>query len=396
MVVIHRAADRFQRALDGEGAAGADVERLVATARALGSLDAPNLAPRAEFVQALRDRLVAEAEALPTPSRAAAHTAASRRAAARTAPVVVVLGRGFPRVLAGATASVIAVGAVVGVASRNALPGSALYPVKGWLDSVAVQMAGSDRERGLTHLSQAQEHISDARTLAEAGDSQVRTLEGTIEAATESVRSGQRDLNASFDATGNPQDLIATRDFAARALPQVEALRTEVPGSLLPDVNELLALLAATEHTSQQRLAACLPTCPSGAPAAGPSTLPTLPSPSAATTSVPGASGTARPPAVTVPSTAVTVPPGGGVTVGPDGATVGGGGGGVTVGPGGATVNGPSVGVSVPSGPSATVPLPSVGVSTGGVGATVPGGTLGGITLPGVGVTLTVPTITLP
>ena len=49
---------------------------------------------------------------------------------------------GFPRLLAGAAASVVAVGAIVGVASRSAIPGSALYPVKGWLDAVAVQMAG--------------------------------------------------------------------------------------------------------------------------------------------------------------------------------------------------------------------------------------------------------------
>ncbi|HEY7722287.1 MAG TPA: DUF5667 domain-containing protein [Pedococcus sp.] len=397
MALSHRAAERFQRALDGDREAGAGLEGLLETARSLASVSTPGLAPREEFVAALRDRLVAEAEAMPTPSPAAAHTAASRRAAARTGPVVVVFGRGLPRVIAGAAASVLAVGAVVGVASRSAIPGSALYPVKGWLDAVAVQMAGSDYERGLTHLSQAQEHISDTRNLAGAGSTDVSDYEAAIEAATSSVRAGQRDLNTAFDATGNPQALIAVRDFSARAIPQVEALRGEVPAAALPELRELQALLTAAENTSLRRLAACSPSCLPAVPSgAGPSTLPSL-----ATTGVPtGGSSTASTtqPGVSVPSTAVTVPPGGGglpgATAGPGGATLGGGGGGATLGTGGATLNGPTVtGPGVPGLPTVTATLPSVTLSTGGAGATLPGGGVGTLTLPGVGVTVTLPTL---
>ena len=135
MRLTNRAAERFQRALEGERVTDADLEGLLQTSRALSSVPLAGAAPREEFVLALRERLMAEAEQLPSPSPAAARAAAGRRAAARSAPVVVVVGRGFPRVLAGAAASVVAVGAIVGVASRSAIPGSALYPVKGWLDS---------------------------------------------------------------------------------------------------------------------------------------------------------------------------------------------------------------------------------------------------------------------
>ena len=272
MRLSNRAAERFQHALDGERPADAEAESLLATSRMLSAVDTSRLAPREEFVHALRERLMAEAETMPALSPAAAQTAAARRAAARTTPVVLVMGRGLPRLLAGAAASVLAVGAVVGVASRSALPGSALYPVKGWLDSVAVQMAGSDYERGLTHLAQAQEHISDTRALSEQQGSEPGEFIEALDSAVASVRSGQRDLNTAFDGTGNPQALIAIRDFSARALPQVEALRPEVPAAALPALRELQALLEDSQTASVRRLAACAPSCALvSQPGAGPS-----------------------------------------------------------------------------------------------------------------------------
>lgn len=390
MRLTNRAAERFQRALEGERVTDADLEGLLQTSRTLSSVPLAGAAPREEFVLALRERLMAEAEQMPSPSPAAAKAAAGRRAAARSAPVVVVVGRGFPRVLAGAAASVVAVGAIVGVASRSAIPGSALYPVKGWLDSVAVQMAGSDYDRGLTHLSQAQEHISDARALAEQSNVDPQEFVDVLQSAVSSVRSGQRDLNTSFDTTGNPQALLAIRDFSARALPQVEALRPEVPAKALPVLGELQALLADAESASLRRLAACAPTCATSTGASvSPTDLPTLPgaAPSGgATTSA--ASGGAG---VQVPGTAVTAAPGGGapgVTAGSGGLTLGGSSGGATLSTGGTTLNGPSVGVSVPGLPSLSATLPSVGIATTSIGATLPGATLGTLPLPGASVSV--------
>jgi hypothetical protein len=388
MPVTARAANRFQQALEGGPAADADTAQLVQTARALSSVPTSTLAPREEFVAALRERLMAEAATLPTPSPAAAQAAADRRAAGRSAPVVVLVGRGLPRVLVGAAASVLAVGAVVGVASRSAIPGSALYPVKGWLDSVAVQIAGSDLERGLTHLSQAQEHITDTRTLSEQRDPEAERYIESLEAAISSVRAGQRDLDTAFDTTGNPQALIAVRDFAARARPQVEALRPEVPAAALPALGELQSLLAESEGAALRRLAACAPGCVTLQPAAAnPSDLPTLPGTA-------GTTGPLLPGQVVVPGTAVTAAPRGGpgLTAGSGGVTLDGrGGGGATLSTGGAAVNGPTVSASAPGLPGATATLPSVGVSTDGVGATVPQNTLGGITVPGVTATLPLP-----
>ncbi|GAA2157306.1 hypothetical protein [Pedococcus bigeumensis] len=387
MPVLNRAADRFQRALEGERVTDQGLAELVETSRHLVGLTSAVPAADAAFVATLRDRLMAEAARMPAPSPGAAKAAAARRAASRTTPVVVVVGRGLPRLLAGAAASVLLVGGVVGVASRTAVPGQALYPVKGWLDGVAVRLADNDLERGQTYLSQAQGHVSDARTLSE-GSRQVTDVDTALTAAADSVRKGRQALDTSYASTGNPQALLAMRDFTARTLPQLEALRTEVPAESLPQLAVLESLLRDTEQITARRLAACGSACSGVAsstlgPASLPGSVTTAPSGS------PTASGSGG---VTVPDTAVTVPggvpvPGGSSTSGP---VVGGGGGGSSVGTTGASVGLPTLSVSVPVVPSvtATVPLPTVSLGTSSVAATVPSSTLGPVTLPGVTLTL--------
>jgi hypothetical protein len=387
MPVLNRAADRFQRALEGERVTDEGLAELVETSRHLVAMTSAVPAADAAFVATLRDRLMAEAARMPAPSPGAAKAAAARRAASRTTPVVVVVGRGLPRLLAGAAASVLLVGGVVGVASRTAVPGQALYPVKGWLDGVAVRLADNDLERGQTYLSQAQGHVSDARTLSE-GSRQVTDVDTALTAAADSVRKGRQALDTSYASTGNPQALLAMRDFTARTLPQLEALRTEVPAESLPQLAVLESLLRDTEQITARRLAACGSACSGVAsstlgPASLPGSVTTAPSGS------PTASGSGG---VTVPDTAVTVPggvpvPGGSSTSGP---VVGGGGGGSSVGTTGASVGLPTLSVSVPVVPSvtATVPLPTVSLGTSSVAATVPSSTLGPVTLPGVTLTL--------
>lgn len=393
MLMTRRTADRLQRALEGEQVADPQTARLVRTAQAVGTLPSGAGTPRPEFVAALRERLEAEAATLPVADRAAPRTR-TETSPRRSGPVVLVVGRGMPRALAGVAASLVVVGAVVGVASRSAIPGSTLYPVKGWLDSVAVQMAGSDLDRGLTHLSQAQEHVSEARELADRNE---RDADGYVEAlqkAVSDVRAGQRDLGRAFDRTGNPQALIAIRDFAARTKPQVEALRPEVPAAALPVLGELESLLADADAAALRQLAACAPTCVTLKPVgAGPSDLPSL---SPATAVAPKAEQPAAGGGVTVPGTPVTADPDGsgaapGLTAGSGGLVVGGDNGGATLSTGGANLNGPSVSASVPGLPGVDATLPSASISSDGVQATVPDTTLGGITLPGVTATVSVP-----
>lgn len=393
MRVISRPADRFERALGGERISDEQIAALVATSQHLIAVGtaARGAAPDPDFVAALRVRLMTEAATLPAPSPAAARAAAAGRAAARSGPAVVVVGRGLPRALAGAVASALLVGSIVGVVSRGAVPGDSLYPVKSWLDSVAVRLADSDFERGTTHLSQAQEHISDARDLAGRSDPDRDDIDVALVGAIDSVRAGQRDLDTAWTTTGNPQALLAMRDFTLRALPQVDALRAEVPVPLLPRVAELEALLRDAQQTAARRLAACGSACASiDSSTFGPAALPS----SLSTTGALGSGGSAG----TSPTGGITVPGAGvigggstapGVSVGGDGASLDGPGGDASVGTGGATVNGPTISASVPIVSStAVLPLPSVSIGTTSATATVPSLTLGSVTVPGATLTL--------
>ena len=396
MPLINRSADRFQRALDGERGTDEELVALLETSRRLATVGA-SFGPRpdAAFVATLRARLAAEAATMPAPSPAAARSAAAGRAAARSAPAVVVLGRGLPRLVAGATASALLVAGVVGVASRGTVPGDALYPVKGWLDGVAVRLADSDLDRGRTQLEQAQEHISDARELAGRADPDARDIDSALESAIDSVTAGQRSLDHAWSQTRDPQALLAMRDFTARALPQVGALRTEVPAESLPEVGRLEALLRQTQEATARRVAACGGSCGQALTAGlAPSSLP-----SSVTTSrpasAPSTSAATRTRAtVAVPGAPVTGGAGGSlpapsVTSGTDGVVVGGGGNGATLSTGGATVNLPTLSATLPlPSATATVPLPSATLGTGGVTATVPDTTLGPVTVPGVTISI--------
>jgi hypothetical protein len=268
------------------------------------------------------------------------------------------------------------------------VPGDALYPVKSWLDGVAVRLADSDFDRGLTYLGQAQGHISDARELSEPVDEDYRDVNVALTGAIDSVRKGRQALDTSYAATGNPQALLAMRDFTARVLPQIDVLRAEVPSESLVTLDQLEALLRETQESTSRRIAACGSACTGNlASTIGPGSFPGSGITSAATGSATGGAAGG----VTVPSTAVTAP-GGGVLPGSSdsGAVVGGGGGGATLSTDGATVDLPTLSASVPIVPlvTATVPLPSVTLGTGGVVATLPSSTLGSVTLPGATISL--------
>jgi len=278
-----RRADLLERSLDGYKSTDMEVCELVATAGRIPALTSPASGPGPEFVSALGIRIRAEAmtltarEVRPISRDVQGHRIGARRYAAR--PKVFVIGRGLPRVLAGTAASLLLVGAVIGGASRSALPGGLFYPVKALLDSAAVQLAGSDFDRGTTLLSQAQEHISDAGALVERDGAQVdpASVNQALLSGFDAVTAGQRALLGEFDRTGNPQALIAVQDFDVRALPQLNALRPLVPESSRPHVDALIALLQETRTALARKIAVC------GQPCASLVSLVTSPTPAAST-----------------------------------------------------------------------------------------------------------------
>ena len=263
MPFASRRADLLERSLQGLPGTDQEVRSLAVTASRIPALTSAACRPRDDFVSALGLKLRAEALTLPVPQIGSASSATqARRSPGR--PVVLVIGRGL-RVLAGATASLLLLGAILGVTSRSALPGSLLYPVKQVLNSAAVQLAGSDFDRGVTLLSQAQEHIGDARSLVERDRARTdpALVDQALVSASSSVTGGQRALLGEFDRSRNVRALTAVRDLVVQALPQLNALRTQVPAASRSDVDALIALLHETQTTLARQIAVCGQPCAS-------------------------------------------------------------------------------------------------------------------------------------
>jgi hypothetical protein len=338
MSFVSRRADLLERGIQGHPSPDPEVGGLVGTVRRIPALTSPACAPADEFVSALGLRLRAEALTLParevvpasgrsqrlakSQGRVKSGRRASGASGSGTRPKVFVIGRGLPRALAGVTASLLLVGAVVGGTSRFALPGGLLYPVKQVLDSAAVQLAGSDFDRGVTLLSQAQEHISDVGALVRRDGARTdpMSVDKALASAYDAVSVGQRALLGEFDRAGNTQALIAVQDFAVRALPQLSALRPLVPAASRPDVDALITLLQQTRTTLVPRIAACGRPCASLVvvrPASSPDSAPSTGLPKARTTGSLPVPGLPTPGGLSVPGPTAPITGPAGVVVGP-------------------------------------------------------------------------------
>ena len=349
----------LERALNGQAVDDARVQALTAVAVAVGAVDQSGLRARDEFVASVRERLLDESSAIAIGRTGSSDTAPP--ATSSDGATVLRLPHRRVRLVAAAAASVLILAALLGVASRSAVPGDALYPVKQLLDRAAVGLSGSRLDEGRTHLAQAQQHISEARELLDRGAPAPADLDVALDAATDSVGAGRSILTAVYTEDHRPEALTELADFLARARPQVAAMDTRVPEASRPAYLRLRQLLADAQLAALRELARC-PACgdaaararvllealDTAASGAAPST---APSPSPTPTSAPSIT-------VVAPSIGVTT----------DGLGVGGGG---------------------IAGPGATVQLPSAGVTTSGV---VVGG--GGVTLPGA--TVPLPTLSVP
>ncbi len=290
MASLTRTANLLQEAIEGASGERPRVRHLLPTVAALGSVSLA-CRPDPDFVAELGRRLQAEAAELAGAAGTAARGQTDVRARVRPArdpgPVIILVGRGLPRLLAGVAASLMAIGGVVGVASRAALPGQALYPVKQVLDTAAVSMAGTDLDKGSRLLSQAQEHIVEASRLVEAPDSTAADVNLALQGAIDDVSRAQALLQRSFAETHDPQALRVSGSFSTRAIPQVDALRDRVPSESLSLVTALRALLGTAASSADRQPTSC-ETCGAagevarralGPDAAGASALPNLTAP---------------------------------------------------------------------------------------------------------------------
>ncbi|TQM64375.1 hypothetical protein [Humibacillus xanthopallidus] len=398
----------LQHALEGRPVDDPEIVPLVAVVREVEAMDSSGLAPRPDFVAALRQRLLDEPPA-------GAHGAPADGAPdddRNPGPAVVRFGH-RSRILVAAAAVLLVLAGGLGALSRSALPGDTLYPVRQLLDRVALEFQREPLELGLTHLAQAREHVSDTDQLlvrardgaAVAGrDSTIRTpapdldtdLSTALDAATQSSTEGHSVLLDAYRTLRKGEALTALADYYAEVVPAVDALRERtLPPAATVAWQRLHDVLARDSDSTLRELATCTVCGDASARArsllsreTATTTSPGTTAPEATSTLAPGST-PARGSA-----TSTRVPAGSrdpGSAGGPDGS------GAASSSPAGSvrlpSVSVTSTGVSAGSGgvtvPGATVSLPGVGVNTSG--ATVGGG---GVTLPGA--TVSVPTVTVP
>jgi hypothetical protein len=141
------AADDLARLLDAGTTTGSSAAALAGRLRSVGhDLDAA-VAPRAEFRDALRMRLMAVGHGAGRPGRGPRGRSASRALEGRVS-----WRRRGSAVAAGAMASVVAVSGVA-VAGSQSLPGDPFYGVKRTTEAFQLRTADGNLEKGTQHSS---------------------------------------------------------------------------------------------------------------------------------------------------------------------------------------------------------------------------------------------------
>lgn len=243
-------AEEFAAAVDADSATGLrpELSELVDVVSALRT--AAPASPRAEFSLALRERLMAEAEA--SLATNATLTLPPRRRGARERRLVV------------AASAFVLVGGSAGMAAaaQDALPGDALYPIKRGLEKAQTDLSTSEASKGRHLLEQASGRLGEVESLL-AGAAASTQVPDTIDAFTVQAQQGADLLLSSFEADRDPSDIEALRRFAADGILTLQDLARTAPAEAQDELtNAALALqrIDAAATSACSSCAADLPT----------------------------------------------------------------------------------------------------------------------------------------
>lgn len=235
-----RRADEFARLVDQPTAhrPGGRHSDLLEVVTALRGLEP--VRPRPEFSASLRERLMADADAVLTP--APARTSPVRRPARTRRRLAAVVGA---VALGGASTS-------VAMAAQSSLPGDPLHPVKGWVEDVRTAASGGDR--GEVMLDRADERLSEAMALSVRGGDDGALVGPTLADFTAQAGSGADALLRENAESGDPAPITRLQEFSASSLATLESLDAIAPASAR---DELAEAVAAIEDASARAHEAC-------------------------------------------------------------------------------------------------------------------------------------------
>ncbi|MHA6785525.1 DUF5667 domain-containing protein [Pseudonocardia saturnea] len=185
------------------------------------------------------------------PGRAGRHSLPSRpgsrsRSRSATRPATTSLRRRFAVVGAAAMVALIALAAAGNFASRNALPGDALYAMKRIAENTGLALTFDDQERAQRHLELATTRLDEVEQLVSAPGSTTAADPALVESAMHefdaSTGEGSRMLLGADDAPGAAA-LGDLRAWAVEQAARLSVLRSSLPDPAVAEADTSIALL---------------------------------------------------------------------------------------------------------------------------------------------------------
>ncbi len=250
-----RRSQEFDDLVEGSSTGAArptPYDDLLEVVGALRTVPAPE--PDPDFVLALRERLVEEAQTVLVAAAAEQADVDDRlrlpTPAART--------RRRNRLLAAGISGAILVGAsgTMAVAAQSALPGDRLYSLKRGLESAHAQLTFDRAARGRVLLDNASTRLDEVAELSRTGGSS-DSISRTLDAFTQEAVDGSDLLVSDYAATGDRSSITTVHTFTAASMARLRLLQGAVPAG---SVDGLLQAAQSLDQVQQVATRAC-PTC---------------------------------------------------------------------------------------------------------------------------------------
>lgn len=244
-----RRADEFDRLLRGSDVPASDELRELA-GLAAGLSTVATASPRAAFSADLRERLMAAAVTELTPDATAVD-----RLTVHHAPTAAV-ARTRRRLTAGVAALAI-IGGTAGtaLASQNALPGDALYPVKRALESLHSDITVNRASQGDALLADAGDRLSEVHELtrrAQVGAADNAQITATLNTFSQQAQQASAALLQQYRASHDPASLTKLRTFDSSSMTQLSELAAVVPSAAQDALSAAAETLLTIDQSVRQ------------------------------------------------------------------------------------------------------------------------------------------------
>ena len=247
--------EEFEQLLSGRsGFAEGELAKLASLARALERTRPAPAAPRSEFREALRTKLLEEsrtAVVIPLPLYARIRASIAVRDAK--------MRRSFRLVVATAAAvMMLLVSGAAFAASSDSLPGQALYPMKRAREGMQLAFTFGALPKAQKQLGFARERLDEVRALADAGELDTSRYISTLKDMDARTADATSLLITAFRHDKDSSILTTLIDFSAAQRQSLETMVNAMPPGARPAARGSIEVLVAV----QDRVSSVLGGCP--------------------------------------------------------------------------------------------------------------------------------------